>query len=203
MLASISKVWKENVYENKLWADSGSVGLPEECEHREPCTNSGVATCTCVWDALFPPHARVSGTHCSLHMYVCLGCTVPCTRTCVWDALFPAHARVSGTHCPSSLCSVSYRNQLHRRYSRGCACLLWISRLWHSWHPGPGHPSVGGRCRGGCPGLHTHSEPPWLPPTSAVSPPQSSGFQTGKLSLVDKNHLCLRTSDLIQIFPKA
>ena len=77
MLASISKVWKENVYENKLWADSGSVGLPEECKHREPCTNSGVATCMCVWDALFPPHARVSGTHCSLHTHVCLGRTVP------------------------------------------------------------------------------------------------------------------------------
>lgn len=25
----------------------------------------------------------------------------------------------------------------------------------------------------------------------------------GKISLVDKNHLCLRTTDLIQIFPRA
>ena len=180
MLASISKVWKENVYENKLWADSGSVGLPEECEHGEPCTNSGVATCTCIWDALFPPHACVSGTHCSLHTLVCLGRTVPLA----WAQF------LTETSCIEDI-------------ARRCASLLWISRLWHSWHPGLGHPSVGGRCRGGCPGLHTRSEPPWLPPTSAGSPPQSSSFQTGKLSLVDKNHLCLRTSDLIQIFPKA
>ena len=173
------------------------------------------STHVCVWDALFPPHARVSGTHCSLHTLVCLGRTVPSTCTCIWDALFPPHACVSGTHCslhtlvclgrtvPLAWAQFLTETSCIEDIARGCASLLWISRLWHSWHPGPGHPSVGGRCRGGCPGLHTRSEPPWLPPTSAGSPPQSSSFQTGKLSLVDKNHLCLRTSDLIQIFPKA
>lgn len=53
MLASISKVWKENICENKLWTNSGSAVLPEEFECTESCENSSVATYTCIWKILF------------------------------------------------------------------------------------------------------------------------------------------------------